>query len=114
MQRSRSIAISGLSASGFSKWRLGSIMREMPPPQPNEMSCSGHSPPLSQTGQSSGWLISRNSSTASCASLTRAVSVWTTMPSLTGVEQPAWSFGMPSISTRHMRQAPTGAPSLGS
>ena len=36
------------------------------------------------------------------------------MPSLTGVEQPVWSFGMPSISTRHMRQAPTGWPSLGS
>ena len=27
------------------------------------MSCSGHSPPLSHTGQSSGWLISRNSTT---------------------------------------------------
>ena len=37
-----------------------------------------------------------------------------TMPSLTGVEQAVWSLGIPSISTRHMRQAPTGAPSLGS
>ena len=36
------------------------------------------------------------------------------MPSLTGVEQPVCSFGMPSISTRHMRHAPTGLPSLGS
>ena len=36
------------------------------------------------------------------------------MPSLTGVEQAVWSFGMPSISTRHMRQAPTGWPSFGS
>ena len=26
------------------------------------MSCSSHSPPLSHTGQSSGWLVSRNSS----------------------------------------------------
>ena len=48
------------------------------------------------------------------ASCTRGVCVWTTMPSLTGVEQPVWSFGMPSISTRHMRQAPTGSPSFGS
>jgi hypothetical protein len=42
MQRSRSIAISGDSASGFSKWRLGSMNRERPRPQPNVMSCSGH------------------------------------------------------------------------
>jgi hypothetical protein len=42
------------------------------------------------------------------------VCVCTTMPSLTGVEQAVCSFGMPSISTRHMRQAPTGWPSLGS
>ena len=114
MQRSRSIAISGESSSGFLKWRFGSMKRVFPPPQPKEMSCSGHSPPLSQTGQSSGWLMSRNSSTDSCALSTRSVRVWTTMPSLTGVEQPVWSFGMPSISTRHIRQAPTGAPSFGS
>ena len=38
--------------------------------------------------------------------------VVTTMPSFTGVEHEVWSFGMPSISTRHMRQAPTGGPSL--
>ena len=108
------MATSGLRASGFWKWRLGSMKRERPPPQPKEMSCSGHSPPLSHTGQSSGWLMSRNSTTACCACLTRSVWVWTTMPSLTGVEQPVCSFGIPSISTRHMRQAPTGAPSLGS
>ena len=35
-------------------------------------------------------------------------------PSVTDVEQDVCSFGMPSISTRHMRQAPTGCPSLGS
>src|SRR3954469_7142015 len=114
MQRSRSIAISGESSSGFSKWRLGSTKRERPPPQPKEMSCSGHSPPLSQTGQSSGWVISRNSTTACWAVLTRLVWVWTTIPSLTGVEHAVCSFGMPSISTRHMRQAPTAAPRLGS
>ena len=40
--------------------------------------------------------------------------VRTTIPSETLKVQPACSFGMPSISTRHMRQAPTGGPSLGS
>ena len=114
MQRSRSIAISGDSSSGFLKWRLGSTMREIPRPQPNVMSCSGHSPPLSQTGQSSGWLTSRNSTTEFCASLTRSVCVCTTIPSFTGVEHAVCSFGIPSISTRHMRHAPTGLPSFGS
>ena len=33
-QRSRSIAISGESSSGFLKWRLGSMKREVPGPQP--------------------------------------------------------------------------------
>ena len=114
MQRSRSIAISGESSRGLTKWRLGSMKRDVPGPQPKVMSCSGHSPPLSQTGQSSGWLISRNSTTAFCALFTRSLWVCTTIPSLTGVEQPVCSLGMPSISTRHMRQAPTGLPSLGS
>ena len=54
------------------KWRLGSMKRERPAPQPYEMSWSGHSPPLSQTGQSSGWLTSRNSTIAFCACLTRS------------------------------------------
>ncbi len=114
MQRSRSIAISGDRASGFSKWRLGSMNRERPRPHPNVMSWSGHSPPLSHTGQSSGWLTSRNSTIAFWAWCTRSVWVWTTIPSLTGVEQEVWSLGMPSISTRHIRHAPTGLPSLGS
>ncbi len=67
---------------------------------------------MSHTGQSSGWLISRNSTTASCAPFTRSEVVFTTMPSFTGVEHEVCSLGMPSISTRHMRQAPTGGPSL--
>src|SRR5205823_2433148 len=87
MQRSRSIATSGESSSGFLKWRFGSMKRDRPAPQPNEMSCSGHSPPLSQTGQSSGWFTSRNSTTAFCACLTRSEVVTTTIPSLTGVER---------------------------
>ena len=114
MQRSRSIATSGESASGLTKWRLGSIIRDRPSPQPKVMSCSGHSPPLSHTGQSSGWLTSRNSTIAFCAWWTRSVWVCTTIPSLTGVEHEVWSFGIPSISTKHMRQAPTGWPSFGS
>ena len=32
----------------------------------------------------------------------------TTIPSCATSVQPAWSFGSPSTSTRHMRQAPTG------
>ena len=40
--------------------------------------------------------------------------VRTTMPSCAVSVQPACSFGMPSISTRHMRHAPIGAPSRGS
>ena len=69
---------------------------------------------MSQTGQSSGWFTRRNSTTACWACLTRSEVVTTTIPSRTGVEQEVWSFGMPSISTRHMRQAPTGWPSFGS
>ena len=88
MQRSRSIAIVDDSASGFTKWRFGSMKREIPGPQPKVMSCSGHSPPLSHTGQSSGWFTSRNSTTPRWAVFTRSVSVCTTIPSLTAVEQP--------------------------
>src|SRR5665811_2481342 len=77
MQRSLSIAIVGDSSSGLTKWRLGSTKREEPAPQPNVMSCSGHSPPLSHTGQSSGWLTSRNSTTACWAVLTRSDCVCT-------------------------------------
>jgi hypothetical protein len=40
--------------------------------------------------------------------------VRTVIPSVAVRVQPAWSFGMPSTSTRHMRQAPTGGPSRGS
>ena len=36
------------------------------------------------------------------------------MPSAAGVVQAVCSFGMPSISHRHMRHAPTPAPSRGS
>ena len=88
--------------------------RDRPAPHPYEMSWSGHSPPLSQTGQSSGWFTSRNSTTAFCARLTCSEVVTTTIPSSTLVEHAVCSLGMPSISTRHIRHAPTGCPSLGS
>src|SRR5829696_6005651 len=72
-----------------------------------------HSPPLSQTGQSSGWLMSSSSMTPRCAlSATGEVSwVLTTMPSETVVVQEATGLGWPSTSTRHWRQAPTGSSS---
>ena len=107
-----SIATSGDSSSGFLKWRFGSMKRERPAPHPNEISWSGHSPPLSHTGQSSGWFTSRNSTIAFWACLTLSEVVTTTIPSWTGVEHEVCSFGMPSTSTMHMRHAPTGAPSF--
>ena len=69
-------------------------------------SCRSHSPPWSQIGQSSGWLISRNSITPWRAFFTPGVSVWMTIPSATGMAQDAMGFGERSISTRHMRQLP--------
>ena len=116
MQRSRSSAISGLIGIGFSNVRLGNVMRVFPGPKRNVRSCSGHSPPLSHTGQSSGWLTRMNSSVAFWPSAASALvcAVRTTRPSCAVSVQPAWSFGMPSTSTRHMRHAPTAGPSRGS
>jgi hypothetical protein len=67
-----------LMGIGFSKCRFSSMKRLSPGPWLNAWSWRGHSPPLSHTGQSSGWLARRNSSTPSCAFLTVGVSVWTT------------------------------------
>jgi hypothetical protein len=58
-----------------------------------------------------------NSSVAFCASAAIAdvCAVFTTIPSCAVSVHAACGFGgMPSISTRHMRQAPTGGPSRGS
>ena len=73
-------------------------------------SCSGHSPPLSQTGQSKGWFTSRNSSTPSWALRAASLTVSTTMPSLTvSMQEGARAGPRPvSTSTRHMRHMPTG------
>ncbi len=65
--------------------------------------CSGHSPPLSQTGQSSGWLMSSSSITPCWAfSATGEVS-WdfTTMPSVHVMVQDAMGLRWPSTSTMH-------------
>ena len=48
------------------------------------------------------------------AAFSEVRAVFTTIPSCAVSVQPAWSFGIPSTSMRHMRQAPTGGPSRGS
>src|SRR5829696_5666374 len=93
--------------------------RESARPLVSAWFCSGHSPPLSQTGQSSGWLMS-SISIVPCWALSATAEVsWvlTTMPSATVVVQDAAGFGMPRplpasvTSTRHCRQAPIGSSS---
>ena len=49
-----------------------------------------------------------NSSTDLCASLTTVVAVRTDMPSVAIVLQEVCSFGIFSISTRHIRQLASG------
>ena len=85
MQRSRSSRTSSLSGIGFGKCRFSSTKRDSPGPNASVWSCSGHSPPRSHTGQSSGWLMSRNSSTPSWICFTASFCECTTMPSVTGV-----------------------------
>ncbi len=50
-------------------------------------SCSGHSPPLSHTGQSSGWFTSRNSRIPSWAFFTFGLFVTASMPGATSMKQ---------------------------
>src|SRR5271168_5221192 len=79
-----------------------------------DWSCRSHSPPWSQIGQSSGWLISKNSITPSRALRTIGDRVLRTfgepslfgIKSLTPIAQDACGFGMPTTSIRHMRQLP--------
>ena len=98
---------------GLSNVLLSSVNRDSGRPMLIAWFCSGHSPPLSHTGQSRGWLSSRNSMTPSCAS--RATSelscVRTCMPSETTWAQAGCGLGTPSISIRHARQAATGSSS---
>lgn len=95
--------------------RLFSAKREESVPKAIAWSCRSHSPPWSQIGQSSGWLMSRNSITPSRAFLTIGDLVETTggspfgpgRRSRTPMAQEACGFGGPPFtSTRHMRQLP--------
>jgi hypothetical protein len=62
-QRSRSSRTCADRLIGLGKVRLTSSKRVSTRPLDIAWFCSGHSPPLSQTGQSSGWLISSSSIT---------------------------------------------------
>ena len=110
MQRSRSSSTRSLTGIGFSKCRFSSTKRLSPGPYDIVWSCSGHSPPLSHTGQSSGWFTSRNSSTPSCAFWVTGESVDTVIPSVHSIMHEGWRAGPRpvSISTMHMRHMPTG------
>ncbi len=115
--RSRSSSTSVEIGSGFGNVRFWSRNRDSGRPCAIAWFCSGHSPPLSQIGQSSGWLISSSSITPCCAlSATGDVfCVFTTMPSATVIVQEACGLGIGrpfiSTSTRHCRHAPAGSSS---
>ena len=125
-QRSRSSSTWAEMLIGLGKVRLVSVNRDSPRPFDIAWFCSGHSPPLSQTGQSSGWLISSASMTPCCALSAIGEETWvlTTMPSETASVQEACGFTRPggpiivlrlpsrsgmATSTRHCRHAPTGS-----
>jgi len=112
-QRSRSSRTSLDSATGLANVRFFSMNLDSPRPLDMAWFCSGHSPPLSHMGQSSGWLIRRNSITPAWAfSATREESwVRTFIPSVQVVVHDAIGLAWPSTSTRHWRQAPTGSSS---
>ena len=107
MQRSASKMMCSPRIFRFGRLTLGSRSRLPPPRRLYVTSCNGHSPPLSQIGQSSGWFRSQNSTVPWRALRACAVSVNTSIPSRTGVEQAVWSLGMPFTSTWQMRQTAT-------
>ncbi len=109
--RSRSSSTWVEIGTGFSYVRFLPSKRESLCPWDIAWFCSGHSPPLSQTGQSSGWLMSSSSITPRWDfSATGEVScVLTTMPSVQVMVQEAIGLRWPSTSTMHWRQAPTGS-----
>ena len=117
-QRSRSSSTCGGDRDAASaNVRLVSTNRESVRPVLIAWFCRGHSPPLSQIGQSSGWLISSSSMTPSCAFSATVEVCWvlTTMPSATVIVQLACGLGIGrppiSTSTRHWRHAPAGSSS---
>ncbi len=103
MHRVMSVETSGPISLSFTT-RLRSLNRAASRPNPMARSCSSHSPPWSQMGQSSGWLMSRNSIVAFCAPMAFGLFVKIFMPSVMGVAQAGIGFGAFSTSTRHMRQ----------
>jgi hypothetical protein len=109
-QRSRSSNTCDEMLIGFGKVRLTPWKRDSGWPPDIAWFCSGHSPPLSHTGQSSGWLISSSSSTPFCALSASGEVCWvrTTMSSATVMVHDAIGLRWPSTSTRHCRHAPTG------
>ena len=122
MQRSRSSRIWVEIAIGLGNVRLTSTNRVLARPLLIAWFCRGHSPPLSHTGQSRGWLISSSSMTP-CWALSASgdvCCVLTCMPGVASRVQLACGLGilasLPSrpgaqTSTRHWRQAPAGASS---
>ena len=88
-QRSRSSSTCDERLIGLGKVRLTSSNRVSTRPFDMAWFCSGHSPPLSQTGQSSGWLISSSSITPCCAlsAASDVCCVRTTMPSVQAMVQ---------------------------
>src|SRR5215212_5660873 len=89
------------------------MKRVSPGPWAMVWSWSGHSPPLSHMGQSSGWLISSSSRLPSWPARATSEVTWvlTSMPSVTVVVQAVSGLRWPATSTRHWRQAPRGASS---
>ncbi len=118
-QRSRSSRIWAEIEMGLGKVLLTPRYRDSPRPSAIAWFCSGHSPPLSQIGQSSGWLMSSSSRMPSWALRASSEETWvlTTIPSATGIVQEGCGLGKPrplpasGISTRHCLQAPAGSSS---
>src|SRR4051795_2570985 len=94
-QRSRSSSTWLEMLMGLGKVRLTSVKRDSDRPLLIAWFCRGHSPPLSQTGQSSGWLMSSISITPCCALSAIGDVSWvlTTMPSETVIVHDAMGLG---------------------
>ncbi len=121
-QRSRSSRIVVETAIGLGNVRFTSTNRLVARPLLIAWFCRGHSPPLSHTGQSSGWLMSSSSMIPCCALSATGLVRWvfTTMPGVASSVHDACGFGigrtLPSrsgaaTSTRHWRHAPAGSSS---
>jgi len=82
--------------TGLGYVRLTSSKRLVLRPLAMAWFCRGHSPPLSQTGQSSGWLISRSSIIPlwALSAIGEVCCDLTCMPSLTVVVQEAMGLGI--------------------